>query len=145
MTSITLPGMCRSGNKNGGWGDWFCSRYDQSFPRIMNDDVRLGNSDGRIFNYWPCSGAKADAVTKQINALRDASQDLITITAGGDDALFGDILNECVYQWLSDADPLNSLCDGKLDEAQKVIESDDFHSNLVSPNFHRRDYSCNFR
>jgi len=123
--------MIRSGKKNGGWGDYFCSRYDQSFPALINADPRLGSSDGRTFNYWPCSGAVTDGVIKQVNALKDGSQDLITISSGGNDAYLSDILNECVFQWYSDATPIKSLCDDQLSKAQTVIDSDDFHKKLV--------------
>jgi hypothetical protein len=121
----------RSGKKFGGWGDYFCSRYDQSFPAQINADPRLGSSDGRTFNYWPCSGAVTDGVIKQVNALTDGSQDLITISSGGNDALLSEILNECVFQWFSDADPITSKCGDKLSKAQAVIDSSEFHDKLV--------------
>jgi len=123
--------LFRSGKKYGGWGDYFCSRYDRSFPALINADPRLGSADSRTFNYWPCSGAVTDGVIKQVNALKDGSQDLITISSGGNDALLSDILNECVFQWFSDADPITSKCNDQLDKAQAVIDSSDFHSKLV--------------
>lgn len=86
-----------AGAKLGGWGDYFCSRYNDSFPNIINNDPRLGNGGGRSFTNWPCSGAKTDDVIKQANALKGGSQDVITITSGGNDAKLSDILNECVY------------------------------------------------
>lgn len=75
-----------------------------------------------------------DGVIKQVNALKDGSQDLITISSGGNDAYLSDILNECVFQWYSDADPLNSKCDEQLSKAQKVIDSSEFHEKLVGLN-----------
>jgi hypothetical protein len=123
----------RSGKRYGGWGDYFCSRYDQSFPAIINVDPRLGSSDGRTFNYWPCSGAVTDGVIKQVNALKDGSQDLITISSGGNDAFLAAILNECVFQWLSGADPINSKCGEQLSKSQAVIDSSEFHDKLVGP------------
>ena len=124
--------MSRSGKKYGGWGDYFCSRYDLSFPAMINADPRLGSSDGRTFNYWPCSGAVTDGVIKQVNALKDGTQDLITISSGGNDAFLANILNECIFQWLSDADPINSKCGEQLSKAQAVIDSSQFHEKLVS-------------
>ena len=31
--------MYRAGSRYGGWGDYFCSRYDASFPAIINADL----------------------------------------------------------------------------------------------------------
>lgn len=73
-----------------------------------------------------------DGVIKQVNALTDGSQDLITISSGGNDAFLSDILNECVFQWLSDADPITSKCGEQLSNAQAVIDSSEFHDKLVS-------------
>lgn len=72
-----------------------------------------------------------DGVIKQVNALKDGSQDLITISSGGNDAYLSGILNECVFQWFSGADPTKSLCDDQLSKAQAVIDSDAFHKRLV--------------
>ncbi|KAF2756150.1 SGNH hydrolase [Pseudovirgaria hyperparasitica] len=119
-----------AGKKYGGWGDYFCSRYDQSFPVLINTDPRLGSSKGRKFTYRPCSGATIDGITSQVKGLPDASQDLITLSGGGNDANFKNMLNECVFQWLSNADPLTSFCQRELDKAQATIDSADFHSKL---------------
>lgn len=78
-----------------------------------------------------------DGVIKQVNALKDGSQDLITISSGGNDAYLSDILNECVFQWYSDATPIKSLCDDQLAKAQAVIDSDDFHKKLVGSSYIR--------
>ncbi len=128
---MCLPQLCRAGNRYGGWGDYFCSRYDESFPAIINADQRLGVASGRTFTYWPCSGAVTDDVLSQVNSLIDGSQDFITITSGGNDANLAGILNECVFQWYSGADPVTSKCPNELSKAQDVIASSDFHSKLV--------------
>ena len=114
----------------GGAGDYFCSRYDESFPNLINTDPRLGDPGGRKFTFWACSGAKTAAVTDQVKALDDGSQDVITISSGGNDALLSDILNECVFGWNAHSTPLSSACPPKLDDAQKVIDDPNFHSAL---------------
>lgn len=91
--------LCSAGEKSGGWGDWLCSRYDKSFPATMNGDPRLGDPAARTFTCLPCSGALIRDTVTQLNAIKSQSQDLITITAGGNDAYITDILNECIFQW----------------------------------------------
>nr|OQO23198.1 hypothetical protein B0A51_06264 [Rachicladosporium sp. CCFEE 5018] len=72
--------------------------------------------------------AKFDDVSKQVKALGDGSQDLVTITAGGNDALLTDILNECVFMWKPSGGILNDPCPGVLAKAQAAIDAPDFRS-----------------
>ncbi|KAK6432223.1 hypothetical protein LTR95_011603, partial [Oleoguttula sp. CCFEE 5521] len=117
-----------AGTRYSSWGDYFCSRYDASFPALINADERLGDANGRTFTNWACSGAKFDDVSKQVKALGDGSQDLITITAGGNDALLTDILNECVFMWKPSGGILNDPCPGVLAKAQAAIDAPGFRS-----------------
>jgi hypothetical protein len=50
--------------------DWSCSRYDHSYPALINNDVRLGDASNRKFQFLACSGATAmDVLTKQVPSL----------------------------------------------------------------------------
>lgn len=86
-----------AGARLGGLGDYFCSRSEYAFPNLVATDDSLGDSTGRTFTNWACSGALTDDVTKQVNNLAGGSQDVITISSGGNDAKLTDILNECVF------------------------------------------------
>jgi hypothetical protein len=50
--------------------DWACSRYDHSYPALINNDVRLGDASNRKFQFLACSGATAmDMLSKQVPSL----------------------------------------------------------------------------
>ncbi|KAL9593257.1 MAG: hypothetical protein Q9219_007626, partial [cf. Caloplaca sp. 3 TL-2023] len=110
-----------------GWGDYYCSRYDSSYPSIINADPSLGDSKGRSFQYFACSGAvTADVVKSQIPGLKDSSLDLVTLTIGGNDAKLSDVLHACIYQWNKDP---KLDCDKTLSEVGDIIEDPKFAAN----------------
>lgn len=112
----------------GGLGDYFCSRYDQSYPNLMNVDERFGPGANRKFTFWACSGAKTPEINKnQVAKLDDKSQDMITISSGGNDVGLVDILNHCIFQWNPS---VFSTCSYYLTQAQKTIDSDDYAKNF---------------
>lgn len=61
--------------------DRSCSRYDYSYPSIMNQ--YFGNSV-KSFTYAACSGATSVDIASQISAL-PTGLDLAVLTAGGND------------------------------------------------------------
>ena len=104
--------------------DKSCSRYDSSYPNLVN--VQLGKDTADIdFTFIACSGAKIPAITDQANSL-DEGQQMITISAGGNDAGLIDALNDCVFTFKG---LLGGSCDTTLDNIQKVIDSSDFASS----------------
>ena len=111
--------------------DWWCSRYDSSYPSIINEDESLGDPSKRKFTYWACSGATIPKTIDQLNALDDRSQDIITITAGGNDASFIDVLNECVYQWSPHSNAFTDACHNQIAKTHDYIHGPDF-ANQVS-------------
>ena len=101
-----------------------CSRYDSSYPNLLN--VQLGEDTTDIdFTFIACSGAKIPAITTQANSL-SGDQQMITISAGGNDAGLIDALNDCVFTFKG---LLGGSCDQTLDNIQKVIDSDSFASS----------------
>ncbi len=58
-----------------------CSRYDYSYPAIMN---RFFGPSVTSFTYTACSGAVTPDISSQIDALPHG-QDLVVLTAGGND------------------------------------------------------------
>lgn len=61
--------------------DWYCARYDTSYPVIVNN--ALGPSVEN-FQFEACSGDRTGGVYNQIKAL-SGNLDLVMLTAGGND------------------------------------------------------------
>ncbi|KAF2727810.1 SGNH hydrolase, partial [Polyplosphaeria fusca] len=65
--------------------DEACARYDQSYPSFIQNDPDMGDPANREFMYLSCSGAVSkEMLDKQIPNVPDG-QDVITISAGGND------------------------------------------------------------
>lgn len=72
---------------------------------------------GYTLNFRACSGATIPDVTRlQLGALSSATQ-YVTISVGGNDAGFADVLTECAQPWWA------SDCDGAIDDAQRYINN----------------------
>ncbi|KAL6864240.1 SGNH hydrolase-type esterase domain-containing protein [Trichoderma novae-zelandiae] len=136
--------------------DWACSRYDNAYPYLINEDGRLGDASTRKFQFESCSGAvTADVIDKQIPRI-DSDQQVILLSAGGNDAELVTILNQCIFQWavldktqvaiakLSaldknfawardyDWDSLGRGCEGQMDRSLTMINSGLFSARLDS-------------
>lgn len=74
-----------AGKRLGGISDlgaWACSRYDQSYPNLVNQNPALGDSSKRKFQFEACSGALTKEIRdKQVKRLDDG-QDAIMLSAG---------------------------------------------------------------
>ena len=86
-----------------------CYRSVYAYPSL--DASALGLS----LNFRACSGATvADVTNTQLSALTTTTA-YVTISVGGNDAGFADVLTECAQPgWMSD-------CNGAIDDAQYVI------------------------
>ncbi|KAF2464582.1 uncharacterized protein BDR25DRAFT_380815 [Lindgomyces ingoldianus] len=70
-----------------------CSRYDGAYPQKMNSVIQAPN-----FQFIACSGhTSKDMIMNQIGQLQDNSYDLITVSAGGNDVGFSDVLKACLF------------------------------------------------
>ncbi|KZF21133.1 SGNH hydrolase [Xylona heveae TC161] len=122
-----------AGKRLEGLGDWYCSRYDHSYPYLINGDGRLGNDKDREFKFLSCSGATIPDITEtQLGALEDGSQQVITISGGGNDAGFAHVLNGCIYQWTYGT---QKTCDKNIQQASDTLNSAQFSEsidNLIS-------------
>jgi lysophospholipase L1-like esterase len=74
--------------------DWACSRYDYSYPAILNR--YFGRSVNR-FTYAACSGATSQDISGQISTL-PSGQDLVVMTAGGNDLCLVGAVNLAVLK-----------------------------------------------
>ena len=88
-----------------------CERSVYAYPSL--DAASLGLA----LTFRACSGATvADVTNTQLSALSSATA-YVTISVGGNDAGFADVLTECAQPaWMSD-------CNGAIDGAQGVINN----------------------
>jgi GDSL-like lipase/acylhydrolase family protein len=86
-----------------------CQRSVYAYPSLISA------SKGLTLNFRACSGAKvADVTNTQLSALTAATT-RVSISVGGNDAGFADVLTECALPgWASD-------CNGAIDDAQAII------------------------
>ena len=88
-----------------------CLRSVYAYPSL------IASAKGYALNFRACSGAKiADVTGTQLPALT-ASTSYVTISVGGNDAGFADVLTTCAQPaWLSN-------CNGAVDRAQSYIRN----------------------
>ncbi|KAL2062145.1 hypothetical protein VTL71DRAFT_6411 [Oculimacula yallundae] len=116
-------------------GDYSCSRYDHSYPSLVNLDERLGDHTKRKFQFKSCSGA----------------------VIRGNDVELTNILNQCIFQWavltpiqtleakgIIKVDPAYKFlkfldisvygrgCEGQMDVSQALIDGSEFSASLDS-------------
>ena len=88
-----------------------CQRSVYAYPSLVSA------SKGLTLNFRACSGATvADVTNTQLSAL-SSSTTQVSISVGGNDAGFADVLTECAQPgWASD-------CDGAIDDAQAIVNT----------------------
>ena len=87
-----------------------CQRSVYAYPSLLAASKKL------TLNFRACSGATVANVTNsQLGALSTTTTH-VTISVGGNDAGFADVLTECAQAWMSD-------CNGAIDDAQYIINS----------------------
>ncbi|KAN0073435.1 SGNH hydrolase-type esterase domain containing protein [Elaphomyces granulatus] len=94
--------------------DWKCSRFDHAYGKLL--DGMLDGQKSRDFHFLACSGNTCQDVQKTQKPSDNA--DLVTLTVGGNDVGFSDIVEACVYQF---AGILTSNCDTALTQTQNNI------------------------
>ena len=88
-----------------------CSRSVYAYPAL------IATARGYALNFRACSGAKvADVTNTQLSALTSTTN-YVTLSVGGNDAGFADVLTECAQPaWMSD-------CNGAIDRAQSIVNN----------------------
>ncbi len=88
-----------------------CQRSTLAYPSL------IAVARGYSLNFRACSGATVSTVTSsQLSALTSATN-YVTISVGGNDAGFADVLTECALPWWA------SDCNGAIDDAQAFINN----------------------
>ena len=105
-----------------------CYQYSYGYPNLLNANDMIGINPDRKFQYFGCSGALvSDIRDKQVPKMNKAQ--LVTISAGGNDAHLATILNYCVYQW-STIWFLWWSCEGELKKAKDAIDDQEYTEDL---------------
>src|SRR6476646_6725927 len=88
-----------------------CQRSTSAYPSL------IAAARGYALNFRACSGATvADVTNTQLSALT-AATNYVSISVGGNDAGFADVLTECAQPgWMSN-------CDGAINTAQSFINT----------------------
>lgn len=88
-----------------------CQRSTYAYPSL------IAAQRGYTLTFKACGGAKvADVTNTQLSAL-SSTTNFVTISVGGNDAGFSDVITECAQPgWMSD-------CDGAIDQAQAYINN----------------------
>ncbi|BCJ75912.1 lipase 1 [Catellatospora sp. IY07-71] len=103
-----------------------CKRGPRAYPQLWANGHAVAS-----FRFVACSGATTrEVLSGQLGAL-DSGTDLVTISVGGNDAGFADVITNCRLQ--SDADCatavsnaksyMNNTLPGRLDETYRAIRS----------------------
>lgn len=88
-----------------------CQRSAYAYPSL------IAAARGYELNFRACSGARvADVRKTQLGALSGATS-YVTISVGGNDAGFAEVLTECAMPWWA------GDCNGAIDDAQAFITS----------------------
>jgi lysophospholipase L1-like esterase len=89
-----------------------CQRGPYAYPYLIKQD-----RPNTTLNFVACSGAKTgDVLANQVSAV-NSSTNIVTITIGGNDAGFSDVITECAKpSWLSN-------CAGRVTTAQNYIRN----------------------
>ena len=104
-----------------GDGDAKCSRYDGAYPVILNNAAFGGEP---TFTFSACSGDLSKNVQEQVTHLAWSSQDVISLSAGGNDAFLSDVLSACVFLAST-----QGKCDEALAKTKAVIDKE-LQSNI---------------
>jgi hypothetical protein len=88
-----------------------CQRSTSAYPSL------IAAARGYSLNFRACSGAKvADVTNTQLSALT-VSTSYVSVSVGGNDAGFADVLTECATPWWA------GDCNGAIDQAQAFINN----------------------
>ena len=62
-------------------GDWLCSRYDMSYPMLINNLIGPSIED---FQFPACSGDRSEQIYQQVQEM-EGDLNMVIMTAGGND------------------------------------------------------------
>ncbi|MER5729948.1 SGNH/GDSL hydrolase family protein [Streptomyces sp. NPDC002138] len=98
-----------SGNYDSSSGD--CKRTSRAYPALW-----AAAHAPQSFSFTACSGARTGDVTANQLAPLNAGTDLVSLTVGGNDAGFSDVMTTCVLQ-------SETTCINRVNQAKAYVDS----------------------
>ena len=100
-----------------------CKRFAGSYPAKLRDSSLFGHGNQIPWNFVACLGAKLENITQQRQLLHKQRAQLVTLSIGGNDFDFADVVLACPYNIniLADRD---KECDDALTRAEKKLRND---------------------
>lgn len=135
-----------AGNYDGASGN--CKRSTRAYPALW-----AATHSPQSFSFVACSGARTgDLLANQLAPLNSGT-DLVSVTIGGNDAGFADVMTTCVLQSESTCVNrvnqakayVNSTLPGQLDQVYNAIDSRSPNARVVVlgyPRFYKLSGSC---
>lgn len=107
---------------------WKCSRFTDAYGWQLHK--ALNDPEQRSFSLKACAGAKAERIRDEQHVDQDA--DLITISAGGNNVGFSNLVDGCVFRFRGWKSP---NCESAMDESEARIRdnSSTSHPRPLSP------------
>ncbi|KAI9802810.1 MAG: hypothetical protein M1833_001409 [Piccolia ochrophora] len=110
-----------AGGNTKGADSYYCSRYDGGYASLMEQafgEPQKGSY--RNWQFYACSGeTSVDIKKNQVPRLKDGSQQLITMSAGGNDVGFSVALKACIL-----LPTTQDACDKALKASEDSIENE---------------------
>jgi lysophospholipase L1-like esterase len=96
-----------------------CGRFAEAYPRQI-----VKANKGTVFRNLACGGSSTTSVLlSQVPWIEDSQ--VITLTIGGNEVDFFEIVNDCVFEWVRLVD-----CEAAIARSRSAIESEYFRKNL---------------
>jgi lysophospholipase L1-like esterase len=99
--------------------DTSCYRSSKSYPKLLDADA-----DKRLVAFLACSGADTSGVMAQVSGV-PADAAIVTVTVGGNDVGFGDVMQNCFVL-------PNSSCASKISAGSAIATSDAFAADIAA-------------
>jgi lysophospholipase L1-like esterase len=99
--------------------DSSCYRSSKSYPKLLDADA-----DKRLVAFLACSGANTSAVMTQIAGI-PADASIVTVTVGGNDVGFADVMQNCFVL-------VTSTCSSKIAAGSAIATSDAFKASIAN-------------
>ena len=118
-TYVALGDSYSSGTGTRSYYNADCERSSYAYPSLLARDWprKPPKSDGAFFKNYTCGGATTSDVLSDQTPLIPYNTSYVTITVGGNDTGFSDVIKQCAKPW-------PTTCWGDIDEAQEFIRED---------------------
>lgn len=104
----------------GSYLDSSCYRSSKSYPRLLDADANR-----RLVSFPACSGASTVETVAQVATIATTAK-VVTVTVGGNDVGFSDVMRNC-FVFIS-----SSACQSSIDAGAAIAASQDFRDDVAA-------------